>query len=245
MLQLRLLEFGDRSRQPSSATATVAAAPCAHADSFTWAQIGAILTFKALDNRSIVKEGCVGLYIAVWDNHNVVCTLACLHCCCCTLQINSSNSTQPFRLLQLPDPELNCVLQKLDMHSLSNSALSCSKLRKAATASVTKAVLRCKTQEKLNSFRLWLQQHDSSITQCSIYAEVRNLLQPTPHLYLDYLPCPQLRQLCLKALSVQLEPAGDSPCILRDCTGLTALALQACTVKHPQAAFAAIAALPE
>jgi hypothetical protein len=161
------------------------------------------------------------------------------------MQVDSSNAAQPFQLLQLPAPELNYVLKKLDKRSLTNSALSCSKLRTAVPASITEAVVHCNTQEKVDSFKLWLQQNDSSVQQCWIEDMGRPMWQPNPKILVDCLPCPQLRLLSLKNLKVQLEPAGDSSGILRDCTGLTALALQACTVKDPQAAFAAIAALPE
>lgn len=51
--------------------------------------------------------------------------------------------------------------------------------------------------------------------------------------------------LDLNNLKVQLQPAGDCPGVLQGCTGLKTLSVQRCLVKDPQAAFAAIAALPE
>jgi hypothetical protein len=46
-------------------------------------------------------------------------------------------------------------------------------------------------------------------------------------------------------MDMQLAPAGNSPGVLQDCTRLTALRLDTCADRDPQAAFAAIAALPE
>jgi hypothetical protein len=60
---------------------------------------------------------------------------------------------------------------------------------------------------------------------------------------LSDLPFPQLRQLRLKGIEVQLEPTWDSLGVLHHCTGLTALELQGCRVRDARAAFAAIAAL--
>jgi hypothetical protein len=57
-----------------------------------------------------------------------------------------------------------------------------------------------------------------------------------------YLPCPQLSQLHLKGVTVQLEPADGFPGVLHHCTSLTALELQHCSVKDTQAAATAIAA---
>jgi hypothetical protein len=59
------------------------------------------------------------------------------------------------------------------------------------------------------------------------------------------MPCPQLRQLSLKSGQLQLEPASDRSGVLAGCSGLTGLQLSGCAVQDPQAAFAAIAALPE
>lgn len=97
---------------------------------------------------------------------------------CCALQVPSSNKDQSDQLLQLPAPALNCVLQKLDPCSLANSAITCSKLTRAVPASITQAVVRCKTQQKLDSFKLWLQQHDSSIAECWIVDEARHMWRP-------------------------------------------------------------------
>jgi hypothetical protein len=83
------------------------------------------------------------------------------------------------------------------------------------------------------------------IIECSIEDAGHSVWYPDPHLRIDCLPCPQLRQLTLKYLQLQLEPAGDCPGLLHDCTGLQELRMRGCSAKDPQAAFAAIAALPE
>jgi hypothetical protein len=55
-----------------------------------------------------------------------------------------------------------------------------------------------------------------------------------------------LHSLHLRYCSLQLEPADGSPGVLQGCAGLTALALDDCSVEDaPAAAAAAIAALPD
>jgi hypothetical protein len=104
---------------------------------------------------------------------------------------------------------------------------------------------KCAEQENLDSFKLWLQHHDNSITQCSIEDAGYSEWWPDPHLNLDCLPCPQLRLLSLKYLKLQLEPAGDCPGVLQSCTRLQELNLEGCAFKDTDATFAAIAALPQ
>jgi hypothetical protein len=62
---------------------------------------------------------------------------------------------------------------------------------------------------------------------------------------LSCLASSQLRELSLKTLRVQLEPADGCQGVLRKCTGLTALSLCDCMMHDAEAATAAIAALPE
>jgi hypothetical protein len=58
-------------------------------------------------------------------------------------------------------------------------------------------------------------------------------------------PCPQLQRLRLHDVTVQLEPADGPPGALSVCTALTALHLQDFRFEDGQAAFAAVAALPQ
>jgi hypothetical protein len=177
-------------------------------------------------------------------------TAACSLACCCALQVDSNNTDQSTQIVQLPMPILELVLQRLDKCSLASSALTyaCSKFSHAAPASITKVAVRCSRQQTLDSFKLWLQQHSSSINQCSIEDPTSSELSvqhSEPHVHIDHLQCPQLRKLSLRYLKLQFEPAADGRGVLHDCTCLQELDLQGCAVTDPQAAFEAIAALPE
>jgi hypothetical protein len=61
---------------------------------------------------------------------------------------------------------------------------------------------------------------------------------------LHTLPCPQLRQLHLQGLNVQLAASRGLPGVLHACTGLQGLQLCGCFIQDPAESAAAIAALP-
>jgi hypothetical protein len=112
----------------------------------------------------------------------------------------------------------------------------------------------------MDAFVAWLrQQRDSliSLAKCSIgigflKASVWSDLQWRAKLacsedwvLLTSLPCPQLRELHLSTLKVQLEPSDGCQGVLHDCKSFTALHLEACIAADMHTAAAAIAALPE
>lgn len=79
------------------------------------------------------------------------------------------------------------------------------------------------------------------VTQCSIdgeYASCTNMHSMT-------VACPQLRQLQLRDVGVQLGRSDGCPGVLQDCTGLTRLGLQDCTVHDGPAASEVLEALPD
>jgi hypothetical protein len=99
------------------------------------------------------------------------------------------------------------------------------------------------------SFDLWLEHHSSSLASLTQWSLSRDLWDPLANDWvpplLCHLPCPQLRQIHLEGLEVQLEAAGGLPGVLHDCSSLTALGLWECDLEDACAACAAIAALPE
>jgi hypothetical protein len=142
-------------------------------------------------------------------------------------------------LLQLPEPALDLVLQKMDTCSLVSTAATCSMFRHDVAKHISKLEVSCRGSTACASLTLWQQQHSTSLdnlTHCSIQALFS-------YLWLSDLPCPRLLQLQLKGLVVQLQPTVGYPGVLQHCTGLTALELQNCRVQDTRAALAAIAAL--
>jgi hypothetical protein len=101
---------------------------------------------------------------------------------------------------------------------------------------MTNLVVRINGQQRRQSFTDWLEGHSSSlgsVKQCSIsergntYADERLLLR--------CLLCPQLCQLFLTGLRLQLEPADGSTGLLHDCRGLAALEVHYCTMQDTRA----------
>jgi hypothetical protein len=126
----------------------------------------------------------------------------------------------------LPDAAADLVLQQLDLCSLACLAVTCSSLRQAVLAYYTHATVRCTNPDILVSFNSWVGHHHTSLTnlcQCSIIGK-RDLQQD-----ISDLRCPQLCQLHLQVLKLQLGPAEGCPCVLHHCSGLTALHLHQCT----------------
>lgn len=143
-------------------------------------------------------------------------------------------------LLQLPGPAMALVLQKLDRHSLACTAVTCSMLSCAVLANTSQVAVICRTQQKLDMFIDVLKRHSSStinLRKCSIFG--RWPAAPCLH----SLPGPQLEQLRLQSLRVQLHSLDDCPGVLHDCSSLTALDLDWCAVDDVPAAAAAISAL--
>jgi hypothetical protein len=136
------------------------------------------------------------------------------------------------------------VLQKLDQCSLACAAVTCSQLSNAALAAISKVSVHCSTLDTYASFSTWMQQHTTSLpnlTQCSI-SSTNALAYDAVHLI--NLPCPQLRQLHLQNVRVQLEPADGCPGVLHDCSDLEALDLTGCDADDVRAAAALMPALP-
>jgi hypothetical protein len=143
------------------------------------------------------------------------------------------------RLLQLPGPALHLVLQKLDQRSSACTAVTCSKLSHAVPAAVSKAVMlrRLEDEEKVVSFKTWVQRQNTSLVNFKQCRLALSVCQP-PHI--RSLPrC--LEQLYLHSVHEQLEPADGCPGLLQDCTALTSLELRYCTVQDVSAAAAAVA----
>jgi hypothetical protein len=158
-------------------------------------------------------------------------------------EVVSTNQAVGAWLLQLPDAALHLLLQKLDQRSLACTAATCSVLVHPVLACTRHVPIRFSNPFEFLRFSGWLEQHRTSLInlcQCSVFWSCR---EPV-HFHISNMPCPQLRRLHLKGLTAQLEAAGGSPGLLRDCTGLTALDLQRCQVSDTGAAAAAIAALP-
>jgi hypothetical protein len=144
-------------------------------------------------------------------------------------------------LLELPKPALQLVLGWLGQRSLACVAVTCSALSDALASYLSSVTI---TKPEAGSYTAWLEQHSSSIahvTQCSFDGQFASCLGSELH----DLPCPQLRQLHLQEVGVQLGAADGYPGVLHDCTGLTSLALDGCVVQDVPAAAAALAALPE
>jgi Leucine-rich repeat (LRR) protein len=153
-------------------------------------------------------------------------------------------SEEPYQLLQLPAPALYRALQQLDQCSLASTAVTCSSLSHAVPACISKAAVGNRRPTTRESFTSWLNSHSTSptnLTQCSVLGSMVRSSEQTLH----YLPCPKLRQLHLQNVKVQLGAMDGRPAVLHDCTGLTALGLQQCTVQDTTAGVsAATAALP-
>jgi hypothetical protein len=133
------------------------------------------------------------------------------------------------------------VLQQLDRCSLACMAVTCSRLNRAVLASTSELEVRCSSQQQLDRFIHGLERCSTYLTnlsQCSIAGALHN------HPRLHSLPGPQLKQLRLQYLEMQLGPADGSPGVLHDCSGLTALDIQGCGMQDVPAAAAAISALP-
>lgn len=156
-----------------------------------------------------------------------------------------------FQLLQLPETALESMLQQLDPCDLACMAVTCRKLSQDVPASLRQVSVQWGASSTYKSFTLLVDRHSSilgCITQCSISGDGRDPLAPdwVPPVC-HSLPFPQLQQLRLYDVRVQLETAGSCAGVLNGCSGLTALDLQKCVVEDPSvAAFASIAtALPQ
>jgi hypothetical protein len=162
------------------------------------------------------------------------------------------------------------VLQQLDQCSLASTAATCSKFRSDIPAVASKVEVTGTTLQMYASFEARLMRHSTSLTQleqCCIKLRPSSTQDsdsdlpppspgsrpkglesmPKPGLSAEFsLPhqLPQLRQLHLQGLVVQLGPTNSSPGVLQQCNGLTALDLESCELQAPSTAVAAIAALP-
>jgi hypothetical protein len=137
-------------------------------------------------------------------------------------------------LEQLPWPALEIILQQLDPCSLASTAVTCSRLRQSIPAQISKVTVQHpRTSSGFSSFVRWLERYTptlTNLTQCSIMGRYRpGYGGETAVLRLP----PQLRQLLLQTLKVQLGPQagtqGSFPGVLQDCSRLTALHLQDCS----------------
>jgi hypothetical protein len=150
-------------------------------------------------------------------------------------------------LLQLPDTALSLVLQKLDQCSLACAAVTCSKLRHAVPAHISKLEVQCRTSEGCSSMFRMLEQHSTSLTSlklCHFWS--CDAGDCWDHgLTLQKLSCPQLRQLSLDGVDWQLEPAGSCPGLLHYCTALAALDASKFGVESIPAATVALAELTD
>jgi hypothetical protein len=155
----------------------------------------------------------------------------------------------PVGLPQLPDKALHVILQQLDKSSMACTAATCSMLHDAILSVITKVDVFCTDLDtQLETFNTWVQQHSTHLVDlvaCSvrywrINTELERQQQP-----LSCLPGFRLCEVVLRGLKVQLEPADGCPGVLHDCTRLTALDLQECSVVDTVAAAAAISALPQ
>jgi Leucine-rich repeat (LRR) protein len=143
-------------------------------------------------------------------------------------------------LLQLPDAAVALVFQQLleaDPHSLFHAATTCSKLSTAYT-SIKKITGCCKGPPAALAFTRWLGRRSislSNLQECSIHTRFDESGG-----VLGRLPCPQLRRLQLQGVELLSDLASGCPVALQDCTGLTALSLQSCTVPDMAAIFTAL-----
>lgn len=145
-------------------------------------------------------------------------------------------------LFQLPDRALCSVLKKLKQWDRASTAATCRKLSHDVVAYTSNMDFVCRSSAALASFELWLDEHNSgltNLTQCT----VNNCSSFRVHL--PVLPWSQLQQLNMKGLFVQFGPYGGCSGVLHDCAGLTTLALQSCTLDDAFAAARAIETLPQ
>jgi hypothetical protein len=122
-------------------------------------------------------------------------------------------------------------------------------LSHAVPANISKLKVHCTDQETLDSLVLWLGHNSTSLThltQCDLSFEYEaDNFHGETNAVLKPLPCPQLCQLHLQILQLQLEATGGEPGLLHACTALTALQLQDCRVLVTPEATAALAALSQ
>jgi hypothetical protein len=154
----------------------------------------------------------------------------------------------PLSLLQLPGPALDLILQHLDQRSLASVVSTYIQLSDGVlfAANISSVVLHKGPRAKLRSFIRWLERQSGSLSHlehCSSVGTQHKFVHGADALC--QLPCPQLRQLYLEGLWVQLEPGNGYPGVLRNCSGLTALQLHECILEDLNAAIEAITALPQ
>jgi hypothetical protein len=87
-----------------------------------------------------------------------------------------------------------------------------------------------KTFKEFSRLITLLEQHGTSLASLNQLSIVSHPRSDKDKACLNGLPCPQLRQLHLSGLKVQLGPAGRKPCVLSHCTGFGALDLQDCSI---------------
>lgn len=150
-----------------------------------------------------------------------------------------------FDLLQLPGPALNLVLQQLDKCSLACTAVTSRGLSNAVLAAAHKIEVRCSDEDTFKSIRTWIGRNSSSLNSLTELKLERDPSICKDELMLRSLPCQGLRELQLTHFDVQLEPADGYPGVLHECSSLTALGLEHCSVGNADAASAALKALPQ
>jgi hypothetical protein len=88
----------------------------------------------------------------------------------------------------------------------------------------------------------------ASVTECKFDGYVLstdfNALDWSDWLHMCPLPWPQVLELQVEYMHLQLQPSNGRPGVLQGCTSLRVLHLEDCIVQEADAAFAAIAALP-
>jgi hypothetical protein len=67
-------------------------------------------------------------------------------------------------LLRLPAAALATVLQKLDACNVARTSATCTSLRHAVPANISKLKVHCTNQETLDSLVLWLGHNSTSLT---------------------------------------------------------------------------------
>jgi hypothetical protein len=132
----------------------------------------------------------------------------------------------------------------MDPCSLASTAVICIKLYDATPAYVSKVVLQCTAQQRIDHFNYWLEQRRTSLTNLTQLSFLGAIAPFGERATQSRLPASQLLQLHVQGLKVQLHRAGGIPGMLHACRGLTALHLQDCRVQHSGTAFEAITALP-
>jgi hypothetical protein len=169
-----------------------------------------------------------------------------LHC----MQTKHVSTAESSELLQLPEPVVDLVLQKLDPCSLACAAVACSRLSTAVPAHNSQLAVRCSSPDSFQGLLSWLDKHSTSltnVTNCSIdkcFSDTAEGIEPQAESWLR-LPFLHLCELDLKGVTVQLEPSHSSTGVLQQCPSLVTLSLKDCTVQDASAAFAAISALPQ